>query len=53
MRAVNYYIVIEKKVMVTEKKIKKFKTIKQHFVNSIINYDKYDNIVEEIINVEN
>ena len=35
--------------MVTEKKIKKFKTIKQHYVNSLINFDKYDNIVEQII----
>jgi len=29
--------------------IKKFKTIKQHYVNSLINFDKYDNIVEQII----
>ena len=29
--------------------IKKFKTIKQHYINSLINFDKYDNIVEEII----
>jgi|TARA_B100000902_G_C26622375_1_gene580405 hypothetical protein len=29
--------------------IKKFKTVKQHYVNSLINYDRYDNIVEEII----
>ena len=35
--------------MDTVKKIKKFKTIKQHYVNSLINFDKYDNIVEQII----
>ena len=37
--------------MATEKKNKilKFKTIKQHYVNSLVNYDKYDNIVEQII----
>ena len=29
--------------------IKKFKKIKQHYVNSLINFDKYDNIVEQII----
>ena len=29
--------------------IKKFKTIKQHYVNSLISFDKYDNIVEQII----
>tara|TARA_R100001443_G_C3244535_1_gene151626 strand:- start:280 stop:441 length:162 start_codon:yes stop_codon:yes gene_type:complete len=29
--------------------IKKFKTIKQHYVKSLINFDKYDNIVEQII----
>ena len=35
--------------MVIVKKIKKFKTIKQHYVDSLINFDKYDNIVEQII----
>ena len=29
--------------------IKKFKTIKQHYIKSLINFDKYDNIVEQII----
>ena len=29
--------------------IKKFKTIKQHYIKTIINFDKYDNIVEQII----
>ena len=29
--------------------IKKFKKIKQHYVNSLINFDKYDSIVEQII----
>jgi hypothetical protein len=29
--------------------IKKFKTIKQHYVKSLINFDQYDNIVEQII----
>ena len=35
--------------MVIVKKIKKFKTIKQHYVDSLKNFDKYDNIVEQII----
>ena len=29
--------------------IKKFKTIKQHYIKSLVNFDKYDNIVEQII----
>ena len=29
--------------------IKKFKTIKQHYIKSLLNFDKYDNIVEQII----
>ena len=29
--------------------IKKFKTIKQHYIKSLINFDEYDNIVEQII----
>ena len=29
--------------------IKKFKTIKQHYIKSLINFDKYDNIVDQII----
>jgi len=30
-------------------KILKLKTLKQHYVNSLVNYDKYDNIVEQLI----
>ena len=31
------------------KKNRPIKRIKQHYIRTILNYDKYDNIVEEII----